>query len=290
MQFDIDPEVRDLLPILEPGTLADLEQKLLAEGCLEKLRVGQYPGLARPILIDGHNRLAICEKHGLEFRIAYPLAFADRKALLQWVIDNQLSRRNLTPEQIRYYRGMDYILNKQPHGDPKRFKNTENSPSLHFANLGAVAEKYGVHPTTLIRNAEFAASVDAIDDPDERAAILSGTAKVKPKHRAKPPREFLTYEGRFDRILLNMQALSQSITEAMHTPHGAKLTQYLTMFKLVVYGNLLMVNGESRTNAPKFRGFPGLRRVIKLASFPGEARTEEEVRAEYARQDQKEKE
>jgi N6-adenosine-specific RNA methylase IME4 len=45
-------------------------------------------------LIDGHNRLKICNKHGIEYRTTEK-QFDSRNDVLLWIIDNQLARRNL---------------------------------------------------------------------------------------------------------------------------------------------------------------------------------------------------
>ena len=47
-------------------------------------------------LIDGHNRYAICQKHGIEFDTK-PMQFEDEDAAMVWIIRNQFGRRNLPP-------------------------------------------------------------------------------------------------------------------------------------------------------------------------------------------------
>ena len=58
----IDPEFKALIPPLAPEELAQLEANILADGCRDPLVTW------RGILIDGHNRFAICSKHRLEFQ------------------------------------------------------------------------------------------------------------------------------------------------------------------------------------------------------------------------------
>jgi hypothetical protein len=48
------------------------------------------------VLLDGHNRHEICQKHELKFKIVKKHFLSHDDALL-WIIDNQLGRRNLTP-------------------------------------------------------------------------------------------------------------------------------------------------------------------------------------------------
>jgi len=88
MKLTIDPEFKALIPPLAPEELAQLEANILADGCRDPLVV--WSGL----LIDGHNRHAICSKHGLTFQTV-EREFADRQAAELWMIGNQMGRRNL---------------------------------------------------------------------------------------------------------------------------------------------------------------------------------------------------
>jgi ParB family chromosome partitioning protein len=84
----IDPEFKALIPPLAPEELAQLEANILADGCRDPLVTW------RGILIDGHNRFAICSKHGLTFQTV-EREFADRQDAELWMIGNQMGRRNL---------------------------------------------------------------------------------------------------------------------------------------------------------------------------------------------------
>jgi site-specific DNA-methyltransferase (adenine-specific) len=90
----IDPELQGLALPLTEAERAGLERALLRDGCHDPLVVWREEGL----LLDGHNRLAICEKHGLPFK-TFPISLPDRPAAMRWVIENQFARRNLTPYQ-----------------------------------------------------------------------------------------------------------------------------------------------------------------------------------------------
>jgi predicted RNA methylase len=49
----------------------------------------------RGILLDGHNRHEICQRHGIEFRTT-AIDLPDRDAAKIWIVCNQFGRRNLT--------------------------------------------------------------------------------------------------------------------------------------------------------------------------------------------------
>lgn len=88
----IDAEFKALIPPLSDEELAGLEASLLAEGCRDSLIA--WNG----ILIDGHNRREICNKHDLPYEVV-DREFKDRDAAKVWIIRNQFARRNLMPFQ-----------------------------------------------------------------------------------------------------------------------------------------------------------------------------------------------
>lgn len=64
---------------------------------------------------DGHNRYEICLKHGLYL----PIQFIDLELLQMtknYMIEQQLGRRNLNQEQMAYLRGLRYNQEKLSKG------------------------------------------------------------------------------------------------------------------------------------------------------------------------------
>jgi len=89
-KLKINPEFKDLIPPLTVEELQQLEQNILAEGkCRDAIKVW------RDYIIDGHNRYAICQKHGIPYRVQ-KLPFASKTDAKIWIAENQLGRRNLT--------------------------------------------------------------------------------------------------------------------------------------------------------------------------------------------------
>ena len=88
MEITIDQEFRNLIPPLGTGELAQLEANILRDGCREPLVV--WSGL----LVDGHNRLAICTKHSIKYTTKV-IVLPDRNAAKVWMIDNQMGKRNI---------------------------------------------------------------------------------------------------------------------------------------------------------------------------------------------------
>ena len=84
----IDPEFQSLIPPLTPDEFQQLKENCIRDGIQDSLKV--WNG----ILIDGHNRFKISEDYDLNYRIE-EMEFPDRETVRQWIIANQLGRRNV---------------------------------------------------------------------------------------------------------------------------------------------------------------------------------------------------
>jgi len=90
MKLQIDKEFQSLIPPLSVDELTQLEQNILIDGCRDAIVTWE------DAIIDGHNRYAICQKHGLHFKTV-TMEFDDRSHAKEWIIRNQFGRRNLPP-------------------------------------------------------------------------------------------------------------------------------------------------------------------------------------------------
>jgi len=91
MRYIIDPEFKTLVRRLTEAEYSALEASIVAEGCRDALVIWRGYG----IIVDGHNRYDICQKHGIAFRVE-ERDFPDRQAVKVWILKNALARRNLT--------------------------------------------------------------------------------------------------------------------------------------------------------------------------------------------------
>ena len=98
----IDPEFRDLIPPLNEEELKLLEASIVADGCESPLIV--WNG----VIVDGHNRYAICRKHEIPFAIQEK-NFSSRDGAMLWMLRNQLGRRNLNN-----YQRVELVLKFEP--------------------------------------------------------------------------------------------------------------------------------------------------------------------------------
>lgn len=83
------PEMEQLLPPLSGEQFSALESDILENGCYAPIIVNEDI-----IIIDGHNRFRICEKHGLPYKML-AFSFTDLLEAKQWALDTQKGRRNL---------------------------------------------------------------------------------------------------------------------------------------------------------------------------------------------------
>ena len=83
------PEMAQLLPPLTGEQLAALEADLQANGCYSPIIVNEDM-----VIIDGHNRQELCEKHGIPYKMVV-FSFQDMLEAKQWALDTQKGRRNL---------------------------------------------------------------------------------------------------------------------------------------------------------------------------------------------------
>lgn len=88
---------KSLIPPLSSEELAQLEANILAEGCRDPLVVWDTED--GPVLVDGHNRVEICNQHGIDFHTV-SRDFDSEDEAAEWIIRNQFGRRNL-PHYVR---------------------------------------------------------------------------------------------------------------------------------------------------------------------------------------------
>jgi len=88
----IDPEFKNLIEPLMHDEFEGLEKNILAHGCLDTIKIWN------DIIIDGHNRYDICQKHNIPY-ITKTIEFQSRNDAKIWIIKNQFDRRNLSAWQ-----------------------------------------------------------------------------------------------------------------------------------------------------------------------------------------------
>lgn len=93
MAITINEDLRAYIDPLTEDEYTNLERSLLAEGCRDALV------LWGELLVDGHNRHGICQKHGIPFHTVQNETFKSIEDVHLWMIDNHLGRRSVSDFQ-----------------------------------------------------------------------------------------------------------------------------------------------------------------------------------------------
>lgn len=93
MNITVLEELKAYIDPLTPDEHEALERSILAEGCRDALV------LWGEVLVDGHNRYGICQKHGLPFQTVQNPRFQSMEDVHLWMIDQHLGRRSVSDFQ-----------------------------------------------------------------------------------------------------------------------------------------------------------------------------------------------
>ena len=238
-RFTIDKEFSKLfaLPTLEQYN--ELRDSLISEKrCREKLTIGVFKEdekgkeIERKCLIDGHTRLSICEEQkiiGNEIKYEIDqIQFTNRDKVRLWILQNQLSRRNLNG-----YQRVEAVLkfkstiakeakeHQQAGGGAVKFKLTE--PGINTRDR--LAELAGVSTGT-VRKVEI---IQKKATENEKERLRSGNVSINgifrkydPNKKNKPKTSTdigknrpskKTYRKKFSTILTSLEKHEESITE-----------------------------------------------------------------------------
>ncbi len=178
----IDSEFKGIIEPLTDEEYRLLEANLCEWGCRDPLVVWAEHN----ILLDGHNRFEICSKYSIPYQIK-EIKLGSRQEAVNWVIDNQLGRRNLTPEQQSYLRGKRYNLEKAQHGGDRKSESRGKSFPL-IGTAERLADQYKVSDRTIKNDASFATAVDkivAVAGAEARQDILGRSSKLTRQDASK---------------------------------------------------------------------------------------------------------
>ena len=192
INLKIDPEFQSQIPPLTDDECKQLEENILKEGKLISPLI-----VWNNILVDGHNRYAILQKHPEIYFSTMPLPFESREEVLAWICKNQLGRRNLTPEQKKFLIGKQYsVEHRKPGGngnnqytvtteEPVQEELCQNDTIPPTATENSVrkqiAERNNVSESYVVRSEKFMRGVQIMDQmiPGMQEKILSGQFKVR---------------------------------------------------------------------------------------------------------------
>ena len=176
-ELKIDPELRDLLPPLTDDEYKQLEKNIVENGFDKNFPIMEWRGY----IVDGHNRYSICQKHNIEYVVG-TLAYETKEEVMEWMLDIQLGRRNLSPIQriavaekyrpIYEKQAKENSLNNLKQNQKSDRSNLTNRENLKSTNK-KLADIAGVKPTTY----KMGAKVLNSNNEDLKQRVLSGERK-----------------------------------------------------------------------------------------------------------------
>lgn len=167
-----DAEFENHLPRRSDADIAGLEAEIVAKGAPDDPII---VWASENIVADGMTRLRICARHNLPFKVEYR-EFESREAVMAFIEDRQLDRRNLTDKERTYYLGRRYNREKQAQGGAKAHGET-----LPGGTAKKIGKKVGAAPATVKRAGKLADAIDrhAAVDPKVKQKILASRSAAK---------------------------------------------------------------------------------------------------------------
>ena len=179
-QLVLDPEFERLIPPLSPDEYRQLEDNIMDDGCRDPLTAWGN------ILIDGHNRYAICNKHGIPYQVNQR-NFDSREDVIAWICANQLGRRNISEETRKYLIGKQYEAEKwsadckNPDGNNQHRKaNGQFVEVSSHRTARRIAQENNISHNTVHKYAQFSRALETVRDKEPTLAsrIMAGKFKV----------------------------------------------------------------------------------------------------------------
>lgn len=186
MKLQINPEFENMIPELTDDELSQLEENILAEG-----RIVNPIVVWNGVIVDGHNRYKIAQKHPhIQFTV-HEKEFESEQEAQIWICSNQLGRRNLTEQHKKYLWGKRYNLecdrakfhgNQYTHSDESGEGGNRPDQNSH-GTRSRIADELGVSEWQVRSSAEFSKGVDAAEEvmPGIKNKILTGTVEASYK-------------------------------------------------------------------------------------------------------------
>ena len=129
MTITVNDDLLAYIDPLTPDEHAALERSILAEGCRDALV------LWGDVLVDGHNRYGICQKHGIAFNTVQNTHFKSLDDVHLWMIEQHLGRRSVSDFQrgVLALRKKDILAARRqlPKEAAPAAKGDEPVPVLH---------------------------------------------------------------------------------------------------------------------------------------------------------------
>jgi len=159
----INEKFRDLLRPLTQDEFERLEKSIVDDKGFIRDPLILWKFENKHYIVDGHNRYKVMEKHNYKEFDYVILEDMSEFQIEQWMINNQLAKRNLTDKEKALLIGMDYNSSKKEKG----FQNKKVPLGKSYL-MGSkptaeiIADKHNVSDSTVKNNGKFVDSLNTI--------------------------------------------------------------------------------------------------------------------------------
>lgn len=177
MDIIVDPRFRDKIPEPSEEERRRLEENILADGIVREPLV-LWKGTN--ILVDGHNRWSIIQKHPEIPYSTIEHEFENEWDVVAWICRNQLGRRNITKVVYDKLIQEEYEAVQKSEGGngSNQYAKKQLGENPQVAETrGVIAKEHGITENAVRSAVEFGRGLDAADEvvPGFKKEILSGS-------------------------------------------------------------------------------------------------------------------
>ena len=203
MNLLIDTDFRNLLPELTSEEYTGLEKSIVKRGIINPILI--WNG----VIVDGHNRYAIAQAHHIQTIPTKEISFQSKADAMQWIIDNQLARRNLLKSQlVKAYE--KYEEERAKEAEVKRLEGNSKGGSKSSSNLNEtsepirtaaeVAKKIGVSENTyrdmkLITNEGTPEQIERMNKGGKGNGVSAIARQIRNRNKPQPTEKKCTKCG-----------------------------------------------------------------------------------------------
>ena len=214
-ELKINPGFRDIIPPLTAEEYEALRESLISEGCRDAIVVGKGLFDADGVIVDGHNRYAICKENGIPFR-TLEKTFADENEAIIWIFSNQIARRNLSEVQCGRLalKLKDSIAARAKENCSLGGKGLANLPNLDTRK--ELAKIAGIGERTLAKIERVDREAPAVVREEmgktisiDKAARINEALKLTPEQEREKEARRLVYEEKLNKINRESKMISK---------------------------------------------------------------------------------
>lgn len=207
MNLLIDTDFRNLLPELTSEEYTGLEKSIVKRGIINPILI--WNG----VIVDGHNRYAIAQAHHIQTIPTKEISFQSKADAMQWIIDNQLARRNLLKSQlVKAYekyeeeRAKEAEAKHRANGGDKVSESAKaassnlNEPVEKIRTAAEVAKKIGVSENTyrdmkLITNEGTPEQIERMNKGGKGNGVSAIARQIRNRNKPQPTEKKCTKCG-----------------------------------------------------------------------------------------------